>query len=594
MATIASTNAAFADITATEAWENWHNQLITSGYDINFDLANAGDILTINNLTLSKDMDEGPEKTVIGLGAVSYMERGDGTVEMVFANESALTWQTESGTYLVFERQHQNMHYILSGTPDSIKHDITADKLAFILTEMKRNGQTVNHAKVSLRATDISSQYQISGDALQKGDISFSFSKLSYDIKIETPEPIYKMMDLSGVISGLNMNLDVAIPKNFENKSFSETINAGFAINSDFGFDQIQNTFVSIDGSEKSNGSLLSNGGMLSFHMIPKTSDLVNIKAKIVLPNLDVDMDINMPERDTDVSLKLLAGGFDFNLGVLLPKNADPDKPHQAFNDGMDIRYDHKITGYSIFLKTKEDGRSVTVDSAVEAADISLTANRKELQIKGQSQGAKTTVDAEVMPIGPLEYSFGKTAIDLQIPMGVSAAPEPFSLKMMLSDVVASETIWALFDKQALISRDAASFSLELSGAANWLVDIMDPETKDTERKGELHSLNLKTLAIMAAGAKLTGNADFSFDNNDLETFGGLPAPSGNAHFDTSGVNALIDTMIKLGIMSSDDAMDARMGLSMIAIAGQQDDTLVSDIVVTPGGQITANGKQIK
>jgi hypothetical protein len=371
-------------------------------------------------------------------------------------------------------------------------------------------------------------------------------------------------------------------------------MNAGFKMLADFRFDQIKNNFTLVDGEEKGTVSLASNGGGFSFHIAPKTEDLVDIQTKISLPDLDFSMDITDPDQDTDVLLELSANGFGLNLNVLLPENADPDKPHKSFNDGLDIQYDHKINSYSVMLGTTENKQTTTVNSEVESANIALVANRKELRLKGQSQGAKATVETDVMPIGPVGYSFGKTAIDLWFPMGVSAKPEPFNLDLILSNVSISENLWALFDKQSLLPHDAASLKLELSGLGNWLVDIMDPEIKDTVRKGELHSLNLKTLAIMAAGAKLTGNADFSFDNNDLETFDGIPAPSGNAHVDLSGVNALIDSLIKLGIMSSDDAMGARMGLSLMTIAGDQEDTFVSDITITTDGGITANGKRLK
>jgi len=594
IASLAGTNAVFADITATGAWESWHKQMIASGYEVSFELENSGDILTVNDLILSKDIEEGPEKTVLNFGAASFMELGNGTVEIVFANNSMLTWQTEFGTYLAFERQHQNMHYILSGTADAMKHSITADKISWVLAEMKRDGQVVEDAKINLSATDVSSQFQLSGEALQKADMSVSLSEFNYDIKIETPEPIYKNMDWSGVISGLNMSMDIAVPKNIENSSFSETMNAAFKMLADFRFDQIKNNFTLVDGEEKATALLASNGGGFSFHMAPKTEDLLDIQTKISLSDLDFSMDIINPDQDTDVSLELFANGYGLNLNVLLPENADPDKSHKSFNDGLDIQYDHKINSYSVMLRTTENGQTTTVNSEVESTNIALATNRKELRLKGQSQGAKATVETDLMPIGSVGYSFGKTAIDLQFPMGVSAKPEPFNLGLILSDVSISENLWALFDKQSLLPHDAASLELELSGLGNWLVDIMDPETKETARKGELHSLNLKTLAIMAVGAKLTGNADFSFDNNDLDTFDGIPAPSGNAHFDISGVNALIESLIKLGIMSPGDAMGARMGLSVVAIAGEQNDTLVSDITITADGDITANGKRLK
>ena len=61
-----------------------------------------------------------------------------------------------------------------------------------------------------------------------------------------------------------------------------------------------------------------------------------------------------------------------------------------------------------------------------------------------------------------------------------------------------------------------------------------------------------------------------------------------------SGLNGLMDNLIKMGLLENDAAFGMRMGLGLFTVAGDGDDTLVSDIEVKPDGQILANGKRIK
>ena len=95
-------------------------------------------------------------------------------------------------------------------------------------------------------------------------------------------------------------------------------------------------------------------------------------------------------------------------------------------------------------------------------------------------------------------------------------------------------------------------------------------------------------------GTKLTGDGDFAFDNSNTEEFDGLPSPSGVANLELVGANQLIDTLIGMGIISDNDALGARMMMGLMAVPGEEPDTLNSTIEFTEDGQILANGQRIK
>ena len=109
-----------------------------------------------------------------------------------------------------------------------------------------------------------------------------------------------------------------------------------------------------------------------------------------------------------------------------------------------------------------------------------------------------------------------------------------------------------------------------------------------------LNAVTIQELLVSAAGAKLTGTGDFAFNNDDLTSFDGMPAPSGEANLSLTGANTLMDKLIEMGLMSDDDAMGARMMMGMLAVPGEGEDTLNSKIEISEDGKILANGQRIK
>jgi hypothetical protein len=108
-----------------------------------------------------------------------------------------------------------------------------------------------------------------------------------------------------------------------------------------------------------------------------------------------------------------------------------------------------------------------------------------------------------------------------------------------------------------------------------------------------LLTFDLTQLLAKFAGAELSGTGAFTFDNADLETFDGLPAPTGTIDLKIVGMNMLMDTLISMGLISEDDAMGARMMISMFANPGAGDDEFVSVLEFKDKG-FYANGQRLQ
>ena len=211
--------------------------------------------------------------------------------------------------------------------------------------------------------------------------------------------------------------------------------------------------------------------------------------------------------------------------------------------------------------------------------------------------GVDMNVQTSDLPF-PLSMTMAEMAFKLEMPVARSEEEQPFSFLLKLADFAVPEELWGLVDPGRALPRDPATVLLDVSGRAKLSADLFDPMIAEglagDQPPGELHALTINELLVSAAGAKLSGLGEFTFDNTDLESFDGMPAPSGLARLQLVGANGLIDKLIGMGLMSEEDAMGARMMMGMLTVPGDAPDTLNSEITVTEEGHVLANGQRLK
>ncbi len=267
--------------------------------------------------------------------------------------------------------------------------------------------------------------------------------------------------------------------------------------------------------------------------------------------------------------------------------------------DGMSFRTTTKMLQRTSVQRVVANGQLVSEQSStIKGSEVTLNLSRDGARLVGRSDMTAIDLVAAELPF-PIKASTLGGAADINIPLLESDGEQEFTYLLDMGNLTIADDLWNLFDPDAVLPRDPARFLVDLTGKVRLFEDLLDfnamRDAIDNGNKvAELTGLTLNGMDISAAGAQLTGTGAFTFDNSDMTTFQGLPAPSGTASFQISGLNALIDNLIKMGLLENDAAFGMRMGLGLFTVAGDGDDTLVSDIEVKPDGQILANGKRIK
>lgn len=198
-------------------------------------------------------------------------------------------------------------------------------------------------------------------------------------------------------------------------------------------------------------------------------------------------------------------------------------------------------------------------------------------------------VTSDAFP-GPMDMSIAETLVDLKIPV-IATTPQDVIVKMKLGQLVLSEGVWGMFDPGAALKREAADLNIDVSAKTTMdLPAFAEAGEIDAEPPiPQIEKLDITDISLKVAGAALTAVGAFTFDNTP-----GFPMPLGNATVNVDGANALIDGLIKTGLLAEEDASGVRMMMAMfMKPSGNGDDSLVSEIEVKEGMQVLVNGQPL-
>ncbi|MEL6168785.1 MAG: DUF2125 domain-containing protein [Pseudomonadota bacterium] len=257
----------------------------------------------------------------------------------------------------------------------------------------------------------------------------------------------------------------------------------------------------------------------------------------------------------------------------------------------------HGAASYTI-NGTGPDG-TFNLDGAAASGSIEVALAPEGVRYTVANTGTILSFSGSDIPFPQVGLTIAESGGEFRMPIQQSDTPQDFGLKLDLVDLGIDEAIWSLFDPAESLPRDPATLILDIAGTGFWNFDITNPDAavefeSSGGMPGEVQSLDLQSLLLRVVGAELTGSGAFTFDNTDLSTFDGMPAPDGAIDLQLTGANGLLDTLVAMGLLPDDQAMGARMMLGLFARPGDGPDTLVSRIEVLPDGSVSANGQRLR
>ena len=290
--------------------------------------------------------------------------------------------------------------------------------------------------------------------------------------------------------------------------------------------------------------------------------------------------------------------GISFEGGGSFPSDMDINDIAAMLAAGFAFDGTYTFKSGATNFNIDDNGKVTEISTKSGGGHIAVTMNQNLLQYGGSSDNIELNMSGGDIPL-PIELAMKQWGFNLLMPIAKSDAEQDFALSMNITDLSVSDLLWSLADPSATLPHDPATIAFDLTGKAKLFFDLLDQDQMQdaamgTETPGELNELKLNSLTVKIAGAELTGNGGFTFDNSDLTTFGGIPAPTGAIDLAVVGLNGLLDNLVAMGLLPEDQVMGMRMMMGMFAVVGEGDDTLTSKIEVSGDGQVKANGQRLQ
>lgn len=318
--------------------------------------------------------------------------------------------------------------------------------------------------------------------------------------------------------------------------------------------------------------------------------DLIEMEGDFSAASTTFNIALALPD---DAAIKF-DGSLDGLKGegrFVIPADFDSNSPAYPTGMVMDFTYGVASGAYDFDIRT-EDG-PVAGKVSFGQSDQKFAMSEERVTIDGLAKDLAFEASVPMLPF-PLSGEIAEYGIGFDMPLSKTDAPTDAGMKVILDGVALGDGIWGLFDPQAILPHTPLTVRADLGAMVKMFGSITDPEEMATaDAPGELHSAKINELRINGVGLDVTGKGAVTFDNSDLETYDGMPAPKGTVTFDISGANGLIDNLVKMGLVQQEQAMMGRMTLGMFT-KPTGDDALSSEIEFKDGGQIFANGQRLK
>jgi len=311
--------------------------------------------------------------------------------------------------------------------------------------------------------------------------------------------------------------------------------------------------------------------------------------------SMDLLLDVTNPEDSSHLMVSGKVTDVATQATVTMPLDPAAD-PEMMMMNGFAMEGGYTTGGGQYIFEFTDASGPTNGTFSTETGALDFQFSKDSVAYNGSATGVALNATSAAMPI-PIEASIGEYGVNFAMPLSQTEAPAPWALGLNLRELSLNEEIWAIFDPQALLSHDPATVTVDLSGTATLLFDVMDPAQAEAmgsaPMPGQVNSVDINEVNVAFGGASVTGTGSFTLDNDDMTTFPGMPKPTGAVDLQLNGVNKLIDTLATMGLLPDDQVMGARMMLGMFATP-VGDDQLTSRIEVTEDGQVIANGQRIQ
>ncbi len=308
-----------------------------------------------------------------------------------------------------------------------------------------------------------------------------------------------------------------------------------------------------------------------------------------------VDLLIGVDDGSSRIDLSASASDIFATSEARFPAGATASMQDLRESGGF-LRAGYESGLGTFVLAVNEDGSATNIVVGTASNRFELTIAAETISMGSESTGVTVGLSGDTVPF-PIALTATALGQSFAFPVVSTKGPVPMGMTLNVSDLALDDQIWTMLDPFGAVPHEPLTLQYTIEGTARLRYDLDDSDRDQKIGEGEnpfeIHSANISGLRLAFAGAELTGEGAFIFDNADTETFAGMPRPEGRARLEAIGINTLFDRLATVGLLPDEQLMGFRMMLGMFAdVVG--DDHLVSEVEITPAGQILLNGQRLR
>lgn len=295
------------------------------------------------------------------------------------------------------------------------------------------------------------------------------------------------------------------------------------------------------------------------------------------------------PQAEASVSLEMALADLAMRSSARVPQAVEEATMPERLAAGFSTRSEASFGKLTYTLNLEEAGATLALAGSNESGAFDWALDAERLSFGETLKGGRLAASGTVVPVETFDLAWTESVVRLLAPLPGAGEIADFTLLSKVEALTIGDTVWAHLDPAAILPRDPATLVIDLAGKLRW------PQADLAFAPGappvELHALEINEVRLSAAGAELTAQGGFTFDNTDTQSYGGFPRPVGAAEIVLTGGNALLDRLVQLGVVAQDQAILARLMAGLFMRPGDGPDTLVSKIELTEDGRMLSNGQ---
>ncbi|GGE56248.1 DUF2125 domain-containing protein [Actibacterium pelagium] len=305
-----SGSAAFADISAQEAWQSFQDFGARYGQRVTGDESMSGGVLTVSNVEMAMTVPEADIKATIG--DLIFTEQGDGTV--LIETGPQITYKMdvdpeegESVSMTIVVTQ-EGMKTIASAEGDKTAYDFSADMLTMEFVDFDVEGEEAE-LNGSVTMSGLDGKYEMTDSDMVNGLSETNIEETTYAVTvIEDGEGV----NLSGSIQNLTSEAVFAIPSTMDPADFTAMLKAGLNIKGSYAYDSYELNMDIESPTEAGTVVMGASNGALDLELNEQTIDYGGAAS-------DVTMQISgmqIPFPQIDVAFEKVGGRFQIPVGA--------------------------------------------------------------------------------------------------------------------------------------------------------------------------------------------------------------------------------------------------------------------------------------